>query len=124
MEELQDTCNEEGWSKTSVARELPPNAPRNLTALRLSNTRHVSAAATGCDLLPGSDRRPVHAGRAALSGVAVEVQQRRRVPGRWQRDQPQVAGADICHWRAAALPVHISTTSGEACFLLSFDQTG
>lgn len=83
------------------------------TALHLSTIRHRSAAATGCDLLPGGDGRPVHTGRAALGGTEVAIQQCWRVPGRRWGDQPQMAGADICHWSAAPLPVHAVTTPGE-----------
>lgn len=68
--------------------------------------RHISAAPTRRDLLPGSDRRPLHAGRAGPDGLAVKVQQCRRVPGGQQGDQPQVAGANIGHWCFAAFPVH------------------
>lgn len=88
---------------------MPPPPP--LPAL--PDNRHVSSAAARCDLLPGGDGRPVHAGGAAAGGAAVAVQQRRRVPGGRQGDQPQVAGADIRHRSAAALPVHTGTTPGE-----------
>lgn len=107
---------------TDLSHNLPHcTPPPSLSDIKLSpsptrNTRHVSAAATGCDLLPGGDRSPVHTGGAAVGGIAIAVQQRRRVPGRRQGDQPQVAGANICHWRAAALPVHTSATPGEDRF--------
>lgn len=99
----------------------PPELPPSLSDIKISrsptrNTRHVSAAAKRRNLLPGGDWRPVQPGGAAVGGIAIAVQQRRRVPGRRQGDQPQVAGANICHWRAAALPVHASTTPGEDRF--------
>lgn len=101
---------------TSYPCALHPSIFDKISLCPTPNTRHISAAATGCDLLPGSDRRPVHAGWAAADGVAVALQQRRRVPGRQQRDQPQVAGTNIRHWCSDVLSVHTSTTHGEDRF--------
>ncbi len=58
----------------------------------------------------------MHTGGAAAGGVAVSIQQRWRVPGRRQRDQPQVVGANLRYRRAAALSVHTSTAPGEDRF--------
>lgn len=89
-----------------------------------TNTRHIFAASEGCDLLPGSNGRPVHAGRTGADSAAFPVQQCRRVPGRQQGNQPQVAGADICYRRFAALPVHTSAAPGEDefCLFIWFTQ--
>lgn len=45
----------------------------NSVSLHL-NIRHISAAATGCDLLPGSYWCPVHTGRATAVSTAVALQ--------------------------------------------------
>lgn len=86
--------------------------------------RYFPAAQAGCDLLPSSDRWPLHSCRAALGSTEVAIQQRGRVPGRRHGDQPQVARADICHRRADAFPVHAIASRGEICqgdpFALSF----
>lgn len=75
--------------------------------------RYFPAAQTGCDLLPSGDRCPLHSCRAALGSAEVAVQQRWRVPGRRHGDQPQVARADICHWRADAFSVDAVASHGE-----------
>lgn len=79
-----------------------------------SMSRHISAAAAGCDLLPGGGRCPLHTGRAAADGITLTLQQRWRVPGGQQGDQPQVAGADIRHWGSTALPVHAGSIPSES----------
>lgn len=108
------------WSDGTRATWTPAwTLRRNQTTLPLfpsPDTRHVAAAAAGRHLLPGGDRRRVHAGRAAPGGAALALQQRRRVPGGRQGDQPQVAGADLRHRGAAALPVHASAARGEQSF--------
>lgn len=76
-------------------------------------TRYIAAAQTGCDLLPSGDRCPLHSCWAALGSTEVTVQQRRRVPGRRHGDQPQMARADICHWRTDAFSVYAIASSGE-----------
>lgn len=75
--------------------------------------RYFPAAQAGCDLLPSGDRCPLHSCRAALGSTEVAVQQRRRVPGRRHGDQPQVAWADIRHWRADAFSVNAIASHGE-----------
>lgn len=79
----------------------------------LLTIRYIPAAQTGRDLLPSGHRSPLHSRRAAPGSTEVTVQQRWRVPGRRQGDQPQVARADIRHWRADAFSVYAVPSPGE-----------
>lgn len=101
---------------------MPPELSVSLALSFLSfshtNTRHISAAAKGRDLLPGGDGCSVHASRTGADCTAFSLQQCWRVPRRRQGNQPQVARADIRHWYFAALPVHAGSTPGEDKFCI------
>lgn len=110
------------FNSSLVPSRVPPELSMSLALSFLSfsptNTRHISAAAKGRDLLPGGDGCSVHASRTGADCTAFSLQQCRRVPRRRQGNQPQVARADIRHWYFAALPVHAGSTPGEDKFCI------